>query len=153
MGKIAPERPSIFGLRIAALPNRNVQGPGGSARLLGENPAGGRGGAEIGGSKPRQMPFFSGFTDERAERTWASRMRILADLGFIDIKDGPNGAISYILVWNPYPVVKELHAKGRVDTKSYNALMERMIEIGANDIQEPERAAKTVETGAEAVLA
>ena len=42
-------------------------------------------------NKDREMAFFSGFTGERAERTWASRMRILADLGFIDIKDGPNG--------------------------------------------------------------
>jgi hypothetical protein len=94
-------------------------------------------------SKPREMAFFSGFTGERAERTWASRMRILADLGFIDIKDGSNGAISYVLIWNPYTVVRELHAKGRVDTKSYNALIERMIEIGASDLQGPERTAST----------
>lgn len=90
-------------------------------------------------NKHREMAFFSGFTGERAERTWASRMRILADLGFIDIKDGPNGAISYVLILNPYTVVKELHTKRRVDTKSYHALIERMIEIRASDLQGPDR--------------
>jgi hypothetical protein len=90
-------------------------------------------------NKHREMAFFSGFTGERAERTWASRMKILADLGFMDIKDGPNGAISYVLIWNPYAVVKDLHARGRVDTKSYNALIERMIEIRASDLQGPDR--------------
>jgi hypothetical protein len=90
-------------------------------------------------NKHREMAFFSGFTGERAERTWASRVKILADLGFIDVKDGPNGAISYVLIRNPYTVVKELHASGRVDTKSYNALIERMIEIRASDLQEPDR--------------
>jgi hypothetical protein len=87
-------------------------------------------------SKPREMAFFSGFSGERAERTWASRIRILADLGFVDIKDGPNGPISYVLLWNPYAIVKSLHVAGRVDTKSYNALIERMIEIRASDLQD-----------------
>jgi hypothetical protein len=50
------------------------------------------------------MAFYSGFTGERAEYTWASRIRILTDLGFIDIKSGPSGTISYILILNPYQV-------------------------------------------------
>jgi hypothetical protein len=107
-------------------------------------------------NKHREMAFFSGFTGERAERTWATRMRILAELGFIDIKDGPNGAISYILIWNPYLVVKELHAKRRVDTKSYNALIGRMIEIRASDLQGPDRtetaAAEEVASVSDALL-
>src|ERR1700733_11826987 len=53
-------------------------------------------------NKSREMAFFSGFTGERAERTWASRIRILADLGFIEVAEGPNGAISYVLIYNPY---------------------------------------------------
>ncbi len=85
-------------------------------------------------SSHRQMAFYSGFTGERAEHTWASRVRILADLGFIDVKSGPNGPISYILIWNPYQVVKHHREAGHVDERSYNALMERMIEIGASDL-------------------
>jgi hypothetical protein len=85
-------------------------------------------------SSHRQMAFYSGFTGERAEHTWASRIRILADLGFIDVKSGPNGPISYILIRNPYLMVQRLWEAGRVDERSYNALMERMIEIGASDL-------------------
>ena len=92
-------------------------------------------------SKPREMAFFSGFAGERAERTWAGRMRILAELGFIDVKDGPNGPLSYVLIWNPYAVVRDHHGRGRVDSKSYNALLERMIEIRAADFQEATDAA------------
>lgn len=87
-------------------------------------------------SKPREMAFFSGFTGERAERTWASRMRILRDLGFIDVEEGPNGPLSYVLIWNPYQAVRQLEAAGKVDRRMFNALRERMIEIGAADLQE-----------------
>jgi hypothetical protein len=88
-------------------------------------------------ARGRSMKYagFSGFTGERAERTWASRMRILADHGFIEIKGGSGGPINYVLVFNPYTVVKELHAKGLVDQNTYNALLERMIEIRADDLQ------------------
>lgn len=89
-------------------------------------------------SKPREMAFYSGFSGERAERTWASRMWLLAQLGFIDIKDGPNGPISYVLILNPFTVLKEQQAKGNIDAKSYNALLERMIETGGSELQEAE---------------
>jgi hypothetical protein len=85
-------------------------------------------------SSHRQMAFYSGFTGERAEHTWASRVRILAELGFIEVKSGPNGPISYILIRNPYQVVKRHRDASRVDERSFNALMERMIEIRATDL-------------------
>lgn len=91
-------------------------------------------------NKAREMAFFSGFTGERAERTWASRMRILNDLGFIDIAEGPNGPISYVLIWNPYQAVRRHHEEGRINTATYNALKQRMIEIGAQDLDEAEAA-------------
>lgn len=65
-------------------------------------------------NKTREMVFFSGFTGERAERTWLSRVHILSELGFIDIAEGPNGPVSYILVYNPYHVVKEHAGNGRI---------------------------------------
>lgn len=89
-------------------------------------------------NKHREMAFFSGFTGERAERTWASRMRILADLGFIDIAEGPNGPISYVLLFNPYKVVLKHYRDGSINAASFNALKQRMIEIGAQDLDEPE---------------
>jgi len=86
------------------------------------------------GNKAREMAYFSGFTGERAERTWASRIRILADLGFIDVAEGPNGPISYLLIYNPYKVVKAHYKAGRINEAGFNALRQRMIEIGAQDM-------------------
>ncbi len=85
-------------------------------------------------SKPREMTYYSGFSGERAERTWDSRMRILADLGFIDFRPGSNGPVHYVLLYNPYHVIARHHEAGRVNEAAYNALRERVIEIGANDL-------------------
>lgn len=88
-------------------------------------------------SKPREMAFFSGFTGERAERTWASRIAILKSLGFIDVQSGSNGPISYILIRNPYHALRDLHGAGKIDATSWNALREKMIEIRAKDFDPP----------------
>lgn len=93
-------------------------------------------------NKSREMAFFSGFTGERAERTWASRMRILAELGFIDIAAGPNGPISYVLIYNPYQVVSKHYRDGNINAATFNALKQRIIEIGAQDLDEAETEAK-----------
>lgn len=89
-------------------------------------------------NKPIEMAFYAGFNGERAVRTWADRIAILAKLGFIDVLPGPGGPIGYILIWNPFQVLKEYQAKGGVDQKSYNALIERLIETGTDELAEPE---------------
>ena len=88
-------------------------------------------------NKDREMAYFSGFTGERAVRTWTMRMRSLKDLGFIDIKSGPNGPISYVLIFNPYLVVREHYEAGHVNETFFNSLAQRMIEIGAHDLGDP----------------
>jgi hypothetical protein len=80
--------------------------------------------------------FHSGFSGERAVTTWKSRVRALADLGFIRVKPGPSGDLSYALILNPYIVVKQ-HYQAKhpaVTDAAYNALMQRATEIGANDL-------------------
>jgi hypothetical protein len=99
-------------------------------------------------NKPTEMAFYSGFNGERAVRTWADRISILDTLGFIEILDGPSGSISYILILNPFHVLKEHHARGSIGTKSYNALIERLIETGTDELAEPEVEA-TADTEAE----
>jgi hypothetical protein len=89
-------------------------------------------------NRPREMAFFSGFNGERAEGTWASRMRILQELGFIAIAEGPNGPISYVLIYNPYQVVSEHARNGSINAATFNALKQRMIEIGAQDLADAE---------------
>ncbi len=88
-------------------------------------------------SKPREMPFYSGFTGERAERTWATRMNLLRDLGFIDIQAGVHGSINYVLVYNPYQIIMRHYQEGKVTDAAFNALKERVIEIGANEFEAP----------------
>ena len=85
-------------------------------------------------NRPREMAFFSGFDGERAERTWVSRIRKLHELGFIDIKGGPSGPDSYILIHNPYTPLKRLRDNGQISERFWNALIARMIEIGADDL-------------------
>jgi len=94
-------------------------------------------------NKERGMAFSSGFTGERAVRTWAGRMGILADLGFISLKSGPSGPISYVLMLNPYHVVHSLREKGAISEGLFNALNQRMVEIGADDLTELATAAAT----------
>ena len=87
-------------------------------------------------NKDREMAYFSGFSGERAVRTWTMRMRTLKDLGFIDIKSGPNGPISYVLIFNPYLVVRQLYEAGQINETFFNSLAQRMIEIGAHDLSD-----------------
>jgi hypothetical protein len=91
-------------------------------------------------SKPRELAFHSGFVGQRAERTWRSRMRILAELGFIDLQPGPSGPMSYAIIFNPYLVIRRLHDQHHpgIREDKYNALIERAGEIGATDFELPD---------------
>lgn len=86
-------------------------------------------------NKPREMALFAGFSGERAERTWVNRMQILEKLGFIEIKEGSSGKIGYALILNPYHVVYKLNTQGKVDSRLYNSLLQRMNEVGAQDLE------------------
>lgn len=85
-------------------------------------------------SRPREMAFFSGFDGERAQRTWLSRIRKLHELGFIEIKEGSSGPVSYILINNPYTPLKKLRDDGQISDRFWHALIARMLEIGADDL-------------------
>lgn len=85
--------------------------------------------------KPRQMALESGFTGQRAETTWRERMRRLEELGFILSAKGFSGDFHYVLLLNPYEVVKNLKGKAYdVPDNLYNTLLDRMEEIGETTI-------------------
>jgi hypothetical protein len=95
--------------------------------------------------KSREMAFHAGFTGQRAELTWKGRIRLLAELGFIDVKPGPSGDMSYALIWNPYLVIKE-HWKNKkpgFTEDLWNALVQRTIQIGAKDLNPQKSSSKT----------
>lgn len=82
--------------------------------------------------RPRQMAMESGFTGQRAENTWRDRMQKLEKLGFIKTKSGPSGNFHYVLLLNPYLVVKSLEKSQKYEVPDYlyNTLIDRIDEIG-----------------------
>ena len=90
-------------------------------------------------SKANEMAHAAGFTGQRAEYTWAARMKILKELGFINIKPGKSGPISHVIILNPHKIIQYHHEKktaGLVEA-SYNMLIDRALDIGAKDMLEP----------------
>lgn len=84
---------------------------------------------------PKEFAFESGFTGARAEATWKSRMRRLEELGFIKSKPGIAGEFQYVLLMNPLHVIRETY-EGKEHDEAYNALVSRMLQVGADDFDE-----------------
>lgn len=89
--------------------------------------------------RPQEMAFSAGFGGQRGEHTWAGRMKALQQLHFIEIKAGKSGPMTHALINNPHAVIRwhyENKTAGLVES-SYTALIERALEIGANDLFPP----------------
>lgn len=80
-------------------------------------------------SNPRELAYEAGFLSSRNESTWRSRMNILRDLHFIDIKGGASGPYSFALIYDPYYVIQTYHM-GNFRSEMLNALVARCHEIG-----------------------
>jgi hypothetical protein len=82
---------------------------------------------------PKEFSYESGFSGLRGEATWRSRMRRLEELGFIMTKPGVMGEFQYVLIINPIQVI-EAQFKDRKKDYAYNALIGRLIQVGADDL-------------------
>jgi hypothetical protein len=91
-------------------------------------------------NRQQEMAYASGFGGQRAVQTWAQRIDILKDLGFVRLAPGPAGPKSYALILNPFYVLRKIRAKkaSSISAEDWNALAARLIEIGSNDLSEPE---------------
>lgn len=87
-------------------------------------------------NRPEEMAFHAGFEGQRALRTWKDRMHRLARLGFIGLKPGPLGDLSYVVIYNPYHIIKRAYLDGKVQENKWQALVIRANEIGAFDIDD-----------------
>lgn len=87
-------------------------------------------------NRPEEMAFHAGFSGQRALRTWKDRVKRLAELGFIDVKPGPLGDLSYVIFLNPYHVIKRAYLKGELQENKWQALVIRTNEIGAFDLDD-----------------
>jgi hypothetical protein len=86
-------------------------------------------------TNPHEMAYYAGFTGERAQSTWATRMRILERLEFIATKEG-SIPMNYVLLFNPYQVIKRHREEGSVGDVAYTLLLQRMLDIGADDLDD-----------------
>lgn len=79
----------------------------------------------------------SGFSGQRAITTWRTRMRILERLCFIKTKAHGAEKHGYVVLLNPYKVVKSLYQDGTFkDEGWFNALYERAEDIKATDLED-----------------
>lgn len=90
-------------------------------------------------SKVSDLANASGFGGQRGERTWASRVKLLAGLDFISIKPSAAGDLGHALIFNPHWILRLHHDRKTpgLTEATYNALLERAIDIGAADMTEP----------------
>ncbi len=84
---------------------------------------------------PKELAFESGFGGSRMESPWRSRMKILQELKFIDSKPGASGPFNYVIIYNPYRVIKRLHEEGKLREEDFNALFVRSQNIGTKELQ------------------
>lgn len=87
-------------------------------------------------NRPEEMAFHAGFEGQRALRTWRDRVQRLANLGFIGLRPGPLGDLSYAVFYNPYHIVKRAYLNGQVQERKWQALVIRANEVGAFDLDE-----------------
>jgi hypothetical protein len=92
----------------------------------------------------------AGFSGQRAEYTWADRMKRLHELKFINIKPGKSGPITHVLIWNPHLVIREHYQNNTPGLReaTYNILLDRALEIGAKDMVAPATSVPTAEAAA-----
>lgn len=91
----------------------------------------------VGLKDAEDLAYQSGFTGQRAVRTWKERMLSLADLGFIRVASGGRGNLSHAVILNPHFAVRRLYKAGTagLTESAYNTLLERAIEIMAQDME------------------
>ncbi|MFC4270871.1 hypothetical protein ACFO8N_05160 [Sneathiella chungangensis] len=88
-------------------------------------------------SKQEDLAFQSGFTGQRAIRTWRERMLSLEEFGFIKTAAGSRGDLSHAVIINPHFVIRRLYKNNTpgLTAAAYNTLLERANEIGAKDME------------------
>lgn len=87
-------------------------------------------------NKPGDLAHASGFGGQRGEHTWATRMKKLQELEFIDVAPGRSGPLGHAIIWNPHYILRWHHhiRTPGLTAASYNALIETALEVGATEM-------------------
>ncbi len=86
-------------------------------------------------NNPQSLAFESGFSGQRATSTWSARMKLLVEHDFIKAEKGPTGAYNYVLINNPYKVIKALYVAKKISKEKFTTLFVRAQDIGADDLE------------------
>ena len=90
---------------------------------------------------PEERSYFSGFSGQRAVTTWTTRMRLLAQTGFIEVQRGTRGEFHHVLLVNPILAVaaieKDRKRAGVVGHELLAAYHQRQREVGAEETLAP----------------
>lgn len=84
-----------------------------------------------------QMAYEAGYGGQRNVSTFRQHMEVLKEIGFIDFRKGVKGPMHYVLLLNPYNVMKRLReqkdetGEKLVSDEQYAALVERVNDIGS----------------------
>jgi len=84
--------------------------------------------------RSEEFAYGAGFSGQRQTGVWKTRMKKLKELGFIDAKKGNFHEFEYVLIWNPYYVIRQ--HKDKIQNEKYIALFNYAQEIGATDLTE-----------------
>lgn len=76
--------------------------------------------------------FESGYGGERGVTTFRRHLRTLKQMGFIDFIEESRGRVKWILIFNPYQVVKKLYDDGHLQKQTFRAVSERAMGIGVS---------------------
>ena len=87
-------------------------------------------------NRPEEMALHAGFDGQRGVRTWKDRIHRLGELGFIGLKPGPMGDLSFAVVYNPYHVIKRAYLAKLVPENKWQSLMIRANEISVFDLDD-----------------
>lgn len=75
----------------------------------------------------------AGYGGERGRSTFRSHMKTLKEMGFVDYAKGSKGPFQWVLLRNPYKVVKELHVQKLITKEQFVTFTERAYAVGSED--------------------
>jgi len=96
---------------------------------------------------PDEHAYCSGYTGNRALRSWRERMIALSNAGFIEVKPKGNRSLGYVLVIHPRLVVEALRAQKKVDDTWWNLMQDQLRKAGAPGLEDPTSELRVIQGG------
>jgi len=78
-----------------------------------------------------EFAYSSGYSGQRAVRTWRERVRVLKENGFIRFTKTPDGRVRHIVLLDPHPVIDQLISEGLLSEEETFAFESHLLAIGA----------------------